>query len=172
MALGGLAVVSSVAYPPLKHRAYEHRVERVVSGVEALKAAATRYRDSSGHWPGDAPPGRVSVGLGPLLPADLQLSTASYTLGWRIWKVVEIPPQPVPSSVDSSASRASTLPDAPPPVPDSLGTRPPVVGEMGGIEVRSTDDGLLAALLDRFGTARSFVRDSTWTLILGTDSTH
>jgi hypothetical protein len=170
MALGGLAVMASVAYPPLEQRAYERRVERVVSGIEAVKDAATRYRDSNGHWPGDGGPREVPAELGPLLPSDLQLGTGEYELRWRVWKVVEIPPQPVPPPVDSSAPPPSMPDAAPPPAADSVGTRPPVVGEMGGIEVRSSEEGLLAALLDRFGTARSFVRDSTWTLVLGPDS--
>jgi len=170
MILGGLAVVAGGAYPPLEHRAYEHRVERVVSGVEAVKDAATRYRDSNGHWPGDAGRRGVPVDLGPLLPAGLELSAADYALRWRAWKVVEVPPQPVRPPVSSSAAPPRERPTAPLSSADSTGTRPPVVGEMGGIEVRSSEDGVLAALLDRFGTARSFVRDSTWTLVLGPDS--
>lgn len=171
MMLGGLAVVAGVAYPPLEHRAWERRVERVVSGVEAVKDAATRYRDDNGHWPGDAARRRVPADLAPLLPAGLELSTADYALRWRAWKVVEIPPQPVRPPVDSSAAPPGELLTAPPSPADSMGTRPPVVREMGGIEVRSSEEGLLAALLDRFGAARSFVRDSTWTLVLGPDST-
>ena len=171
MMLGGLAVVAGVAYPPLEHRAWEHRVERMVSGVEAVKDAATRYRGSHGHWPGDAARGGVPADLRPLLPTGLRLSTADYALRWRAWKVVEVPPQPVRPPVDSSAVPPSEMPTPPLSPADSVGTRPPVVREMGGIEVRSSEEGLLAALLDRFGAARSFVRDSTWTLVLGPDST-
>lgn len=171
MMLGGLAVAASVAYPLLQHRAYERRVERVVSGVEAVKDAATRYRDRHGHWPGDAARRGIPADLAPLLPAALQLSTADYALRWRTWKVVEVPPEPVRPPVDSSAAPPSEMPNAPLSPADSVGTRPPFVGAMGGIEVRSSEDGLLAALLDRFGAARSFVRDSTWTLVLGPDST-
>jgi hypothetical protein len=170
MILGGLAVVAGVAYPPLEHRAYEERVGRVVSSVQAVKDAATRYRDSNGHWPGDAGRRGVPVDLGQLIPAGLELSTAEYALRWRAWKVVEVPPQPVRPPVSSSAAPPRERPTAPLSSADSTGTRPPVVGEMGGIEVRSSEDGILAALLDRFGTARSFVRDSTWTLVLGPDS--
>lgn len=171
MALGGLAVVASVVYAPLRHRAYEHRVARAISGIEALRAAATRYRDSTGHWPEDAGAGRVSAGLVPILPAGTELHTAEYALGWSRWNVVEIPPQPVQLAPDTSAPPPTSR-FTEPSAADSLGTRPPVVGEMGGITVRSTDDGLLGALLKRYGSARSFVRDSSWTLILGPDSMH
>lgn len=158
MVLGALAVVASIASPLLKRRAYRQHVERVVSSVEALRSASTQYRDSTGDWPEDAGAGRVPGELVPLLPATLGLHEADYSVGWMRWNVVEIPRQPAPPPPDSTG-RASE--------PDSLGTRPPVIRTIGGITVHSADAGLLGALLKRFGTATSFVRDSSWTLVLG-----
>lgn len=168
--LGVLAVVASLVYPPLAHRAYEQRVARVISGVEALRTAATEYRTKQGNWPEDVAPGSVSGDLAPLLPADITLRGDDYAMGWTLWKVVEIPPQPAPPKVSPEAPPPETRPTAPPAPSDTVGTRPPVVGEMGGITVRSPEEGVLGALLDRYGSARSFVRDSTWTLVLGVDS--
>lgn len=169
LVLGGLAVVVSLVYPPLARRAYHHRVARVISGVEALRTAATEYRQRRGSWPEQADPGQVVADLAILLPGDVALRTEDYTLGWTVWKVVEIPPQPEMPTVTTDAPPPDGRPTTPPAPSDSMGTRPPVVREMGGITVRSSQEGVLGALLERYGTARSFVRDSVWTLVLGTD---
>lgn len=171
MTLGGLAVMASVAYPLLAHRAYQKRVERVIARVEVLRTAATEYRTSTGHWPEGAAPGHVSDDLAKLLPAEVTLRGRDYSLGWTLWKVVEIPPQPVIPTMAPGLPLPQPQSTAAPAPADSVGTRPPVVREMGGITVNSPEDALLGALLKRYGSAMSFVRDSTWTLVMGVDPT-
>ena len=43
--------------------------------------------------------------------------------------------------------------------------------ELGTVAVHTSEEWILAGLIERFGADRSFVRDTTWTLILrpGTD---
>ncbi len=168
--LGGLAVVASLAHPPLARRAREHRVARVISGVEALRTAATEYRQRQGRWPEQDHVGQMPPDLATLLPDDLTLRSADYALSWTAWKVVEVPPQPAPPTVSADAPPPTEWPTAPPAPADAMGTRPQVVRRLGVITVRSSEEDLLGTLLDRYGPARSFVRDSTWMLIVGTDS--
>ena len=42
----------------------------------------------------------------------------------------------------------------------------PLVSTSGGITVHTAETALLAELLSRYGATSSFVRDSTWTLVL------
>jgi hypothetical protein len=54
--------------------------------------------------------------------------------------------------------------DAPP--DDAPRTATPLVQLIGAVVVYSDDDRLLGELLARYGRNASFVRDTTWTLVL------
>lgn len=51
-------------------------------------------------------------------------------------------------------------------VQDSLPPAGPHLAELGAVTVQARDERILAALLDRFGTARSFVRGDLWVYLL------
>lgn len=175
LALGTVALVASLVYPPLRQRAFRQRMEAIVAYVDAVRDAATRYRESAGHWPADAESGALPEGLAALLPADLVRRTADYALEWNRWDIVEVPPEAEqPSGELGTPPPAASLPGTPP-IPrsqaDSVVTRPPFVTALGGITVQTSEDAVLAALLDHYGSALSFVRDSSWTLVLGPPGT-
>ena len=66
--------------------------------------------------------------------------------------------------MDGVSFNVHIWPDAP---PDTVGPElMPVVRQIGGIILHSSDGALLAELLQRYGTEASFVRDTTWTLVL------
>jgi len=60
---------------------------------------------------------------------------------------------------------ADFQPAVPPPEDPGAEVQVPVE-TLGVVTVNSDDGRLLAALLERFGASRSFVRDSSWTLVV------
>jgi hypothetical protein len=129
--------------PDIRRRAFDQRLEEVVGAVGALSAAAQTFRRVEGRWPDESDrfPRQTAGPPG----GDLFQTNAGYRLGWLRWERVEIPA----TVTDLAAPRIE-----------------PLVQEIGGIQVISEDTVLVATLLDRFGRARSFVRDSVWTLLL------
>jgi hypothetical protein len=80
-----------------------------------------------------------------------------YTLQWTRWSVVD--------SVEVPRAPVETVPgDAPPAEPPR--TTIPFAQLIGAVVVYSDDDRLLGELLARYGRDASFVRDTTWTLVL------
>jgi hypothetical protein len=80
-----------------------------------------------------------------------------YTLQWTRWSVVDSVPAPL--------APVETVPgDAPP--GGAPRTTVPLVQLIGAVVVYSDDDRLLGELLARYGRDASFVRDTTWTLVL------
>jgi hypothetical protein len=69
-----------------------------------------------------------------------------------------------PTHPSTDPTPLSTGPhEVPPAAPD---TPPqPRFGSLAGVTVHGAEPRVLAGLLDRFGAARSFLHDGTWTLV-------
>lgn len=152
-----LALVSlgaSLLYPIRKQRAFDDRVEAAVADVESLRSETQRLRDAEGVWPESAPTGELPAGSE---SAGLTLVRDTYALEWTRWVSVELP-QPDTSAIPPPDDEDNPPPEVPLPQP--------LVSTSGGITVHTAETALLAELLSRYGATSSFVRDSTWTLVL------
>ena len=161
LGLAALALVLSLAWPRVERALLERRVLAAQADVEAVRTAAAALRTARQAWPRSAGPGEIPPDLAGLLPDGFSFRGSGYVLGWERWETVAAPPpEPTPIGFEELLT--------PPLVPlaDSVGPVLPEVGELAGVTVRARDTRLLAALLDRFGSQRSFVRDETWTLVL------
>jgi hypothetical protein len=140
--LSALVLLLALAYPALRARNVRVAFEEANADVETLRQSAVSSFENTGTWP--------------LL--DEARIRDRYSMEWRTLEFVEQVPAP-PPLVDAVAG------DDPP--PDSVG--PPLrdsIVTAGGIVVHSRVDDLLASLLAHYGPESSFVRDSTWTLVL------
>lgn len=190
LGLAGLALVAAAGYPRVERAGMERRSVAAGDAVEAVREAALSARGEDGAWPEGAPPGVVPGPLQHRLPPGFSFRVGPCTLQWARWEAPDAdalaPTQdpPADEAIPPGLSRrllaaggagfpsdsalagisgelAASLAPA-----DSLAGTPPPIATLGTITVTSADARVLAALLDRFGTARSFVRDSTWTLVL------
>ena len=158
VALAGVCLLAALVSPTLSARRFQDRVDTVASEVEVIRSAAQRVRQATGSWPSSTNPAVVPAGFGGVFGADGVLVRDGHTIDWELWEVVDRVPAPPP---------AASLPDgaaAPPPR-----SEPPTVAlvrPVASVSVRSRSGPLLAALTERFGAERSFVRDSTWMLIV------
>ncbi len=177
-AIGGavLILVWAAATPWLRGRAFHDRVERADAEVIRLRDAALSEFGTSGAWPstaapGDPPPelaGTYPEGPGTLAFDDfrvewMQLSEIGYE---------DAPPPPPPTLGPDEQPGEEQPPidpedDEPEEEPDSVAPdQIPMVLRAGAVVVHSPEEGLLAELLSRYGPTRSYVRDSTWTLVV------
>jgi hypothetical protein len=146
LTLAVLSVAAALYAPFARQRAFETRLELAIADVEELRARARSYRAEHGSWP---------------TAAELQLdATAGESadggeLGWVRWQTVRPTTATPPGATSPSPSGAG-----------APGPRPPEIVQLGSVTLRTGDSRLLAALLHRFGEGLSFVRDSTWTLLL------
>ena len=151
-----LTLLLALVYPTLRARDFRGSLAETVSEVEAVRAGARRFLQMNGSWPAPEAPGAIPPELAGLFPGDTGLAREKYTLQWGRWEVVDY--------VEAPPSNELRPVDAP---PDSVGPElMPVVREIGGIILHSSDGALLAELLQHYGTDASFVRDTTWTLVL------
>lgn len=151
-------LVGALAYPALRGRAFRGLVGGVVMEVEALRSGATRSYTANGGWPASTEPGAMPAGMTGSFEGDTTLVREDYSLQWSVWEVVE--ETEIPSNV-------SVIPAETDARPDSVG--PPTmtaVRQIGSVVVHSGRDDLLAELLIRYGAEISFVRDTTWTLVV------
>lgn len=174
-ALIGLAVVAlllAALLPSYRARAFDRTVEAAVSDVETLRTGAAQARNLNGRWPDATPAGLAPPGVSGAFPGDSALVRDGYTLEWRLWNRVEnapAPPRPAaPPVLDEDEQPPPTgggrPGDAP---PDSAAVEMiKVVRPGGAVVVHSGRALLLAELLRRYGSDVSFVRDTTWTLLL------
>lgn len=157
----GVAAASlllALLYPTFRAWRFRALVEGVVSEVEALRIAAVRTYARTGVWPDASGPGAMPPGVAGAFGGDTTLVREGYALHWSTWEVVE------EAEVPANVAMIPADTDAP---PDSVA--PPtmtVVRSVGGIVVHTSRDALLAELLTRYGRAISFVRDTTWTLVV------
>lgn len=163
LGIAALALVLALAWPRAGKALLARRAAAVEADVEAVRAAAEALRAEQGGWPEPADPGVVPPDLAGRLPAGLSFQGAGFVLDWERWEIVE-PPPPEAAPKEGFAVPPDSPLLAP---PDSTPPAGPEVGELGGLTVQARDTRLLRALLERFGPRRSFVRDDTWTLVLG-----
>ncbi len=155
-----LTVGAAMAYPRFHGQRLQERLDEVLETVETVRTAAMRYYAEERDWPEPAQPGSIPPALGALLPQGLAFSHGDFTLEWRRWETVQTPPDPVIPEVQAPELDVPPLADTVPPSP------PPTVHSIAGLTVHSGNDGILGALLDRYGSGVSFVRDTTWTLMM------
>jgi hypothetical protein len=153
-------LAAAIAYPWMQRRASQRQVESVIADVAALRTAAEGFLGREDRWPrDDVAPGTIPTELVPALPAGFSFDGGGYLLDWERWDMVI--PAPTSTEAEPAEEEAGLLVDsiARPQGPRTRG--------IGGVTVVSSDPGLRAVLLREFGPERSFVRDSTWTFVLG-----
>lgn len=177
-AMIGLAVIALVLaalLPTYRARAFDGLVASAVGDVDALRQATVQSRSATGSWPAAASPGLVPEGARAAFPGDSGLARDAYTLEWRLWERVEgvpAPPRPPSPPVldDDEQPPAGGLVAADAP-PDSAAFEVvEVVRTEGAIVVHSSRTPLLTALLRHFGGDVSFVRDTTWMLVVSSQT--
>ena len=151
--LGLVALAAALLAPRLVIRERDHRMDQAQASVSALRDALVDHARAEGDFPPDAPPGRVPEELRPFLDPGVVLEAEWFRLDVQRWEQLVNPDPPL------GLSPRDTI--APPP--------PRMVG-LGGITLHSPDTVLLASLLEAWGRRRSFVRDTSWTLVLAPDS--
>lgn len=162
MLLAVLALLAALTWPLVRRASFQSRLDTTATVVERARDAILAYREELGHWPPGAEPGRIPEGLAPFLPPETAFQTRGHVLQVHRWEAVA-PPLPRPTvGVDPPAGPGT----ATPPPPDSLTTPPPRTVPLSGLTVHTSERSLLAGLVHRFGPADSFVRDSTWTLVI------
>ena len=144
--------------PTLRARAFRVLSESAVADVTSLRNASLASRRAAGAWPDPAPAGLAPPGLlPPGMSGDSPFVRDGYVLEWSSLSTVtyvEVPAPPVESAPG----------DAPP--DEEVVELQPRVRDAGTIVVHSSNGDLLAALLREFGADASYVRDSTWTLVV------
>lgn len=194
LALAAVALLLAAGYPRTERALMVRQARAAGNAVEAVRDAVHSALRDNGAWPDGAPLGTVPESLQDRLTPDFSFLHARYTLQWELWEApdreaanaVELPPADEgpppgltrralaaagldPDTVGDPALPRGTIPtelansQAP---PDSVPPPPPPIVALGAITVVSDDPRILATLLDRFGTSRSFVRESAWTLVL------
>jgi len=156
-------LAGAVAYSWMNREASQRQVESVIADVELIRTAAEDFLGREDRWPrDDATPGAIPTELAPGFPAGFSFDRDGYLLDWERWDIV------IPTSMPAEAEAEDEEFD---PNVDSIvrpqGPRTRRIGRIGGITVVSSDPGLRAVLLREFGPTRSFVRDSSWTFVLG-----
>ena len=157
--LSFLTLGFALLYPRLQERAFDQQLDGAVSAIETLRAAASGFLNQNRDWPAPSPAGVAPPELVSAFPAEYRLAVEGYALEWNRWEIVDrpevvLPPEPVALSQEDS-------PD------DSVPTRSTTLFRtVGGLTVYSGDSALLAGLLEHYGTRLSFVRDTTWTLVI------
>lgn len=168
LALAALALVAALAYPRVERALLWRRVAAAQADVDAVLAAAADLQREEGSWPAAAPSGEVPSELVGRLPPGFSFRGSSHTLEWSCWETVD--PAAAAASVeeveppDPGVSLTSPEPRLPP--PDDSVAAPVPVDALGAVTVHADDERILKALLERYGTARSFVRERSWTLVL------
>lgn len=174
IALAVIALILAALLPTYRARDFARTVEEAVADVEALRAAALRLVSAREEWPDARPPGRVPAGTTGAFDDDTTMVREAYTLEWRLVDRIQYMEAAGPPPRSGAFFDDDEVPapeqgqgQAVDPVPDSVAPElVPTVRREGAVVVHSPDELLLAQLLRRFGPERSFVRDTTWTLIV------
>jgi len=158
--LSMLALGAALVYPILAQRQADERMADVIGRVEAVRQAAARYHDNQQDLPPNGGVGVAPQGLSTLLTPDFSFAGEGFALEWRLWdraeeaEEVSIPDPVVP--VEEELITAADTAVAP----------PRTVRSFGSLSVHSGEPFLLSGLLSRYGETSSFVRDTTWTLLI------
>jgi hypothetical protein len=148
----------ALAYPAIARARMLRRVDDVAANVDSLRAAAQRYHRNRGRWPRRAPAGILPSELNGVAQGGLRMEAPGYRLAWEVWEM--------PAEATAAPPPPDTLGVGPPPQPDTLARRTLRIDSMAAVTVHTGDARILGLLLDRYGDRRSFVRDSSWTMIL------
>jgi len=141
IALAMLSLITALLWPTLTERRFADAVDETIALVDGARERAILTQRQTGTWPTTLR--TDSIGGGPRLL-------------WRTWR-----------RVDQVAAPTPKLPPDADPGPASMApTTTSVVRSFGAIEVTTENRPLLAALLQHYGRNDSFVRDSTWTLVV------
>lgn len=147
--IGGGVLAWSLARPTLLDLERGGRLDRAAADVAAVVAASQAYADQRGDAPPGAESGRAPDALAPWLRGAVPFAGDGYRLDLDRWIEVVVPPPP-----------AVTDPA------DSVAVPPPFSVGRSTVSVHSGHLDLLAHLVDTYGPSSSFVRDTTWTLVL------
>lgn len=155
----GIALLIVATIPSLNARSFRALVEQAAADVETLRSASEEHFATTRAWPTPGEPGEMPPEVRTAFPGRTSLSRPGYSIQWRLLEMLEA------QEASSAANPRPADADAPPDSVRADRLRVPI--GIGGVVVRSADGELLAALLARYGARASFVRDSTWTLIVG-----
>lgn len=154
LVMATLSLLAAVMYPAARERAFDERVETIVSDVELVRGTVDDLREETGSWP----PSSAIAGLVPglLSPGEAIGSSFGRGLEWRRLESVEVPrpPEGMAGSVPEDADELGR--EAPTPEPTFF--------HRGAISLHTSDEEIIGALLDRY--PGSFVHDGVWTLLL------
>ncbi len=155
LVLSTLLLAAAIAWPQLRAREREERIARVLEQVEAVRTRAEGWRASTGAWPV-----QDELAEGPGAPADGTPPDGppAPRVEWRRLAVAERREL----SGQAAASAPQGVPEDEPGPPEPTLT----LGHLGLLVVHDADDPILDALLERYGTARSFVHGRSWALVL------
>lgn len=168
LVLSALTLALALAWPWIIRREINRQIALAIADVEVAADAVGRFQADRSAWPEPVDSGVTPPDLGPYLPDSFAFQRTAYRLHLHVWERLEEPPQlptpdlPLDPLDPANAQRAEV------PMPTE---RPPaeLVKSTLGLSVHSTDLGLLASLLDHFGSSRSFVHAGSWTLVLTAD---
>jgi hypothetical protein len=169
--LAAAAVAAALLWPRWERHAFQERVEETTRAVDATREALVTVHRANGLWPPEAAPGRVPPELdGTAAGGEEAFRAGDALLQVRRWTLLA-PPATVPDggSAEGTPARPAETGDADDTTdeePEEAATSPPRPMQLAGITVHAGEPALLAALLRAYGQERSFVRDTTWTLIL------
>lgn len=158
--LSMLALGASLLYPVLAQRRVDDRLADAVGRVEAVRQAAARYHASQQELPPGAGIGVAPQGLATLLTPDFSFIGEGFALEWNLWDRAE------PAIEVSIPDPAVLVEEEVITATDTLVAPPRMVRSFGSLSVHSGEGVLLSGLLTRFGETSSFVRDTTWTLLI------
>lgn len=154
--LGALSIAAALVRPAWSARESRARVEAAVSDVSTVVTMARTVRERTNRWPTTAPPGEAPPELLGLGGPSGPFARSEYGLGWTDLEVVDSVDAPPPPT--TSRDDAPTQADAP--------AKLPVVRRIGAVTLHSSDEALLAELLERYPDGSSFVVDTVWVLVL------
>lgn len=149
LAVASLLLVVAAVYPRLARGARRQAYVEIIEQVERMRETVEAERRRSGRWPatGDV------TSLSP--PAEVEAKVPA-AIEWRRLTSFELPEAP---SAEDIAEESPDVEDEP--------TAPrPSFFERGMISVHTSDPGLSAALVERYGLDRSLVQDTVWSLLL------
>ena len=162
LALAGISVLAALLWPWMERWAFQDRVEAATEAVERTRTAMLDYREARGAWPPASEPGQVPDVMGPFLRGAVSFRGEGLLLQMRRWEALAAP-EPSPALPPDAAERVEPPTDRP---SEGAEAPPPRTVPLAGLTVHASEPALLAALLDAYGSAASFVRDTTWTLVL------
>jgi hypothetical protein len=156
--LAGFVLLWALAAPTVRARSFQSLVTAALNDVGALRDASLETLRTAGSWPTPEGPGISPPEIAGIVSLDASPPDGEFVLEWRVLNTVtqaEVPLARSPTAIEGDA------------VPDSLAFELiRAVRTSGAIVVHSSNDELLAALQSQHGDSVSFIRDTTWTLMV------